>query len=147
MSAWLCSQVHISALANAMADRNFFAPERAAGVAQALFDENIKSLRARYPDSADRFFAPAIHEPFVHTDTHVRSEIVLLKAVHCYNYQSCEHREWTDSAAYRLCQDLEADILRRAGRPTSDDFIRFHRRDYDLAPWGIDEADVARVAA
>jgi hypothetical protein len=49
-----------------------------------------------------------------------------IKAVHCLEYQSCEHPEWNDSEARKLCQQI------------IDTAIRY-LPGYDDAPWDIDD--------
>lgn len=49
--------------------------------------------------------------------------VIVLKAIACYEYQSCEHSEWKTSEAFTFCRSLEA-IRALPG--------------YEEAPWGID---------
>jgi hypothetical protein len=38
---------------------------------------------------------------------------VVLRAIACFDYQSCEHEEWPDSKAHDLMDALHAAILQR----------------------------------
>jgi hypothetical protein len=51
--------------------------------------------------------------------------VVLIKAIHCYEYQSCEHDEWEKSKAADYCTALESMLVHELP-------------GYDAAPWGID---------
>lgn len=96
---------------------------------QMLWDENQKSLDARYGGSRDevregmgvgtklpkyRFNMPS--EKLTHA--------VVFKAIHCYEYQSCEHEGWASSEAHKYCEELK-DVLIHA------------LPGYEEAPWGI----------
>ena len=78
---------------------------------QMLWDENQKSVDARYSGSRDevrqtmnvgqkapryRFNMPG--EKLTH--------VVVLKAIHCYEYQASEHDGWEASAARKYCDEL-----------------------------------------
>lgn len=128
MSAFMCSRDHISTLAN-MADhkRRFFdvrgiaGPDGsldAASTFNALAAENIASMEARY--GAGTAGAVGTHT----FRTAPRTPIELLKLIHCYEYQSCEHEGWEKSEAARYCRDLERSIL--CSLP-----------GYEEAPWGL----------
>lgn len=78
--------------------------EQARRVGQMLWDENIKSVQARYPRDAVSelpgpvdcsFLYPKQGEP--HFD--IFDPIQVIKACDCLDYQSCEHREWATSEA------------------------------------------------
>jgi hypothetical protein len=80
-------------------------PERSAEVGQMLWDENIKSICARYPDCVghpDRMPGP-LNETFRY-ERHIHlpmsiDPVQVIKACNCYEYQSCEHEGWTTSEA------------------------------------------------
>jgi len=96
---------------------------------QMLWDENQKSLDARYGGSRPevresmgvgsklpkyRFNMP--HEKLSHA--------VVFKAIHCYEYQSNEHEGWNSSEAKKYCEALSSSLVRTLP-------------GYDEAPWGI----------
>jgi hypothetical protein len=98
-----------------------------------LLRENLRSLAARYADPVDeeeiaRFVAaPAcLMRPL--------SPVEMIKAVHCYVYQSCEHAEWEASDAMRYCDALVSHLTHVLP-------------GYDAAPWGFEPSDVARPGA
>lgn len=84
---------------------------RAAEVGQMLWDENVKSVRFRYPDSGDELPGPVKHngyhfDRFRFTTFSEYTPANVLKACHCYEYQSCEHPEWDTSDAKAFCTAL-----------------------------------------
>src|SRR5581483_9476890 len=95
----------------------------ASDVGQMLWTENHKSLRHRYTDADESW--PA--EQYDFAEIHGRLDpVVVLKAIDCYEYQSCEHPEWEESAAYSLCDALRRVAIARLP-------------GYESAPWGLDE--------
>jgi hypothetical protein len=85
-------------------------------VGAMLWAENLASVAARYPDDA----SGERPGPIDLTDDDIAAyrwenvpgridPIVVMKAIDCYEYQSCEHAGWRDSAAAAFC-----DRLRRA---------------------------------
>ena len=96
-------------------------------VAQALWDENKKSVVERYGDSEE--LPGPIGEDFVITEEDFKmcwlnvEPVQVLKACNCFEYQACEHREWPDSFAYAFIQAL---IDRYIGKLPG----------YDDAKWG-----------
>lgn len=86
---------------------------------QILLDDNIASLKARYPNDytkwnwEDYAYQPsrAVKEWIRHKQT-----ARLIGIASCYSYQSCEHDEWRDSPGckvldairYYLLQDFES---------------------------------------
>ena len=76
-------------------------------VGQMLRDENVRSLRHRYPEGGrtkgDRPFRPtgAIVRPPLYLDA-----VQVIKAVHCYEYQSNEHPGWEASEAHEFMREL-----------------------------------------
>lgn len=149
MSAWLLDYAHIRYLVRAAMklphphplswvwnidpetgsyDRAVLRPgdyDEATRIGQVLVDENIASVRARYPSK------PCEDREFVYNPSFVglpkaTDPVQVLKALDCYEYQSCEHAGWRSSEA-------------RA-------FVRFLRKaaigalpGYDEAEWAIDD--------
>lgn len=98
---------------------------------QALLDECIRSVFHRYedcetvaelpgytPDLTERG-ATYKHNPMVNV-----RPIVALKAIDCYEYQSCEHPAWESSMAYAFCDSLRRALVRDLP-------------GYEDAPWEI----------
>ena len=99
-------------------------------VAAMLAKANWASIRARYPDTVEnpddapgdtRKFEMGLGKPHP-TPTPVE----LLKAIHCYEYQSCEDEGWRESEAFAFCRSLERKTMR-------------HLPGYDEAPWDWSE--------
>jgi hypothetical protein len=83
-------------------------------VGQMLVDECVRSVSYRYPqDDPQKGELPGpIDAYYLHPYTFARwnrhlEAVVVLKAVACYRYQSCEHPEWESSEAYQFCEALE----------------------------------------
>lgn len=100
-----------------------------------LLEENEKSIMYRYPDTVsggtpiyDRMPGPADYGgvdayEYPATVLDVLDPVTILKIIHCYEYQSCEHPEWKTSKAKSFCDALaKRQISRLPG--------------YDSAPWG-----------
>lgn len=94
-----------------------------------LWLENHKSVSARYPDFGPGElpgpidFVPAEIEAYQLQRTRRAPTLIeAFKLIACYEYQSCEHAGWRDSAAYRFCEQLRAALIRRLP-------------GYDEAPW------------
>ena len=160
MSAWIVSKAHIDALVSAAmtskgnpfrwydADGNHsheltcMDTEKATKVGQMLWSENLASINARYVDTIDNplgcpgpanFEGPASIDAYRFTRTQQLEPVKVIKAIHCYDYQSCEHDGWKASEAHQFCEALEARMV--SSLP-----------GYNEAPWGLDEEDVrARV--
>ena len=100
-------------------------------VGQILFDENIRSVSARYdgesldtlPGPVDKSrvlkyrFSPVAHQlaPWV------------IKSAQCVEYQSCETSDYYETLAYRVLQAIREAAIRHF---TVD------------APWGVTQADI-----
>lgn len=136
MSAFLVSDLHIDILVHA---RHFSA--RGGGcylllqselsdndLGKMLTIENHKSLDARYGDNVPEVvfvskriqFEPTIPE--------------MIKAIHCYEYQSSEHEGWEKSDARRYCRDLERQLVRKLP-------------GYEDAPWGWEQSHANKKTA
>ena len=117
MSAFLCSDAHINALV-AFAKRQRLLPEMTPSEAgQLLFDENVRSLDARYGEEGYKAYN---YKP----DCTTRKAVEIIKLCHCYDYQACETEDYEQSRAHDLIDRIE----RRAITMIPG---------YDEAPWGI----------
>jgi hypothetical protein len=109
-------------------------PESASAVGQMLWDENIASVRYRYPDDGDDLPGP-VGEAFVYLHGWTRADapdpVQVFKSIACYRYQSCEHPGWEKSQAFAFCDALE----RAAARALPG---------WDDATWGAPEPKVVR---
>jgi hypothetical protein len=108
MSAWLLTDTHISVLVGA---RTRFGPSPTVfpnidddALGRTLLRENMLSLATRYGDKIDedriaRYRTdPSVAQRF--------GAVAIIKAVHCYQYQACEHDAWPESDAYEYCKQL-----------------------------------------
>ena len=91
-----------------------------------LWRENMLSLGARYGDAVDEEALASYH--FGLTSALLSaSPAALIKNLHCYAYQACEHDGWETSDAKKLCDRLESWLVHRLP-------------GYDKAPWGFSDA-------
>jgi len=98
---------------------------------QMLWDENRKSIEARYPDCVDNpeNMPGPIGESFEygrhkHSDVLGIDPVKTLKLIACYEYQACEHDGWEASEAHAYCQALRRSAINALP-------------GYDDAPWGL----------
>lgn len=146
MSAFIVGTDHIDYLIAAAVDASvllggygvYWADERitrhnADAVGAALLAENIASVAYRYEDQGTGNLpgpipnpvpAEYVYQPFLQVDA-----AQVLKAIDCYEYQSCEHPGWHDTEARRFC-----DVLRRRYAATMS--------GYDDALWEVRRVDL-----
>lgn len=83
-------------------------PETADKLGQDLWNENYASINYRYDEEEP---APEYHwTPVAEYQAEELTNLQLVqvvKAAHCYGYQTCEHPGWKDSKAYWACQAVE----------------------------------------
>jgi len=134
MSAFMVSNNHIEFMLNAAVryglsykntadhwdriERSDFDKMNAMG--KLLQDENWASVSHRYSDPS------GMEEPTFEWHASLRDidPVRVIKACHCYDYQSCEHPGWEGSIAQQFTARL---ISAAAG----------HLEGYDDAEWGI----------
>ena len=81
--------------------------ESAGRVGAMLLAENRRSVNHRYDEEE-------WEEPYgFRRLAGYPDPIVVLKAISCYRYQSCEHPAWPDSEAFRFCEALESVAIAR----------------------------------
>lgn len=139
MSAFVVDKVHIDALVDAAMSRSgrswplswYWAKapmqrfdldySNADAVGSMLWAENVRSVQRRYPDTIDsgEYPGPAdfatveiLTYRFECLAPHL-SPVEALKALACYEYQSCEHDGWADSQARAFCDALRHDLINR----------------------------------
>lgn len=101
MSAFMCSDDHLRILALAAACGDL---EEARRHLVTLYQANRLSLYARYDDPFD----PEDKGPSLQRHDAVRikalglSPVAIIKLAWCFEYQSCEHRDWRASDAREL---------------------------------------------
>lgn len=97
--------------------------ETAGRVGAMLLAENRRSVNYRYEEDE-------IEEPYLFTELRGTPDaIITLKAVACYEYQSCEHAEWEESEAYQFCESLRRVAINKLP-------------GYEKAPWEISDPGV-----
>ena len=141
MSAWIVTNHHIDALVHAATRRasltgvlcyrfqgenhHCLDPD---AVGRVLLAECVKSVAYRYSDDTDETLPGSDARPhrYRYRPPTELPIVTLLKAIDCYEYQSCEHPGWRKSEAFALCQALR-------------DRLVHELPGYDDAPWGIDD--------
>lgn len=132
MSAYLVNRYHIDMLIKAGLKQDhshplgWKGPEGWASLTRQTVDragrmlwtENLKSIAYRYPDdeSGERPGPIGLTDfeiaAYAWTDhQHDISAVQALKALDCYEYQSCEHPEWDTSEAKTFCESLHSHLI------------------------------------
>ena len=110
--------------------------ETATEVARLLLLENTRSVAYRY-DLPDPIDLDVTHQTAAKCRAaalaFLNQPIAILKAIACFEYQSCEHPEWPDSEAQAFCDALRKDLI-------------IELPGYDDAPWGIYAETIAALA-
>ncbi|EYT56589.1 hypothetical protein H490_0101650 [Leucobacter sp. UCD-THU] len=138
MSAYLVSIHHIRALVNAgLATpangwgplswsagagsnvRMTLTPETAERTGAMLLAENMRSVNYRYDEDE-------IETVYTHGPSSRRSPTEILKAIACYEYQTCESVDWAETEAHDFCRQLRIEMIHSL-------------LGYADIPWGIDE--------
>ena len=107
MSAFICSNLHISTIVNWAArnrvtayygnpTRTWSVRENEVATCNMLMEENVKSVNYRYRENE-----PAIPVEYV-PPAYPPSAVQVIKLAQCLRYQSCEHPGWIGSAAEKL---------------------------------------------
>ncbi len=83
-----------------------------------LVKENLSSIHSRYPDTlTDPAGTPGPIKQYwlqpyeFRTPKRKMSVVEALKALDCYEYQSCEHEEWEKSEARQFCDTLRHSLI------------------------------------
>jgi len=147
MSAFLCSENHLSLLANLSSDE----PATQDAVFKTLLAENLRSLDRRYPydakDNADiaatmqrwtaspaKLIEDSIRKRaatvilLVIPDKMVQTQIV--KCCDCYDYQACENDDYETTKAAAVVLAIRISALAKGG------LTREHKLYNDLS-WGL----------
>jgi len=92
--------------------------ESASMAGEMLVKENLSSIHSRYPDTltnpdntpgpCDQYWLSEYAFP---RDAKRLTVVQALKAIRCYEYQSCEHPEWEESEAKRFCEAFTANLV------------------------------------
>lgn len=116
MSAFMVSKAHIDALVSL--DRGAHTDDDWRRLGTALIAANLRIIHARYPDTVERpEHTPGPIERFWETEyVYQRPAKPLsiaqgLKALACFEYQSCESKEWQGSFAQQWCDARRAFLI------------------------------------
>ena len=146
MSAYLCDDQHIKQLAAFVcavqhSDLSHiayhFAPSLdkpgiqadvlATRLANILLTENHRSLDSRYPGNKDEYFGGDDVRLMVSARDVVAAldikPMQIFKPLDCYEYQSCEASDWDETIAFRLCNFIRRQAIKRL-------------HEYDAGNWG-----------
>ena len=126
MSAFIVNRTHIAALAAFCTNSQDWAGRSlkdGTRIGNILWDANYRSVNVRYDedDSAPVFT--------LHTADLVNmpsDPVVVIKACHCLEYQSCEFEEWPQSEACGILESIVSSACHKLS-------------GYEAAPWGIAE--------
>lgn len=138
MSAFVVPNSHITVLAVFIAQRDLCPGRSVQEIGEILLNENIESIRFRYPDDRENYMGFEIDE----RAAFLRPALVqIVKAANCLEYQSCEHNDYQQSEAYRMTKAVSALALRLLSiaekRLWSEDTI-YNHPDYDRCAWVVD---------
>jgi hypothetical protein len=147
MSAWLVENGHIDVLVNALAAHDLLDGRAPGDLGQLLWTENNRSINYRY---SERKRNPRY---VLHTTEAPLHPVAVLKAIGCYEYQSCERPDWDRSRAYKLVTRLRTAILEAHPELAKEVPSRWYEDRteaaylthpvYDSAPWGFDDVEQA----
>ena len=126
MSAWICSDEHISSLVD-YAYTEGLSPPKCPGVQNRVFgvlqSENVKSVKFRYRNSKD--LPGSVPGPYL-SGLRVLQHAEAATLADSLDYQSCEHPGWKGSAAKVLCNNI---VAHAESNSTA--------ADREKAPWSI----------
>lgn len=125
MSAYLCSERHLSTLAfelvwRNIVDRDVRTTEKS--VFRSLIKTNLDSLKARYSDTEEE---QELSLTYTYKPEKGLPPMQVYKLAECYAYQSCEHDGWEDSQEKMWMEDLKASIINNLP-------------EYKAARWSLD---------
>jgi len=108
MSAFIVPMEHIRAMVNAGLNIKYgpmrwgnsdLTEANADQVGAMLVAENRRSVNYRYSERKKP-------EVYTHRSSSARTPVEILKAISCYEYQSCETPDWKQSEAAAFCEML-----------------------------------------
>lgn len=155
MSAWIVGKEHIDLLVTAALAWELVVAEKAEETGRMLWLECQRSVAYRYPNDKDGQWPGPIGLTVAEIEGYTFEAIegivdpaVLKVAAASYAYQSCEHPDWEDSAAYKLALELrsaaEAMMEGHNARhgSLSDHDVAFG----DCGGWDVDRRDILALA-
>lgn len=148
MSAWICSNYHISLLAF-YAVREGLTNKTPSMVGEMLLGENVKSVKHRYGGKASEIIDSetfTLDARAENADAQGNA-FALIKAAQCLDYQSCEHAGWEQSEAHQLLKRIEADVFGKMPVTFLKREMVYAHKEYERAPWGFDAPEDRAQAA
>ena len=103
MSAWMCTDCHISILARFAVDHGL-TDKTALELGAQLHAANRESLIARYAERAAEYWP---EKPFVLCAECHAPTVQILKLAHCYSYQACEVPQWEATPTRALIETIQ----------------------------------------
>lgn len=94
-------------------------------VAEVLWQENIRSVKARYKGDTDDYGdCPFLLNPNASFNAHLMDAI---SCCDCLEYQSCETEDYEDTIAYAILKKIKARLVQK----------HLNNHGYREAKWGI----------
>jgi len=121
MSAWILSKHHIDAILTAYKNWSIDRPgfEALDTLGQKLTNENYKSVNHRYgEEKKPPEYKFEVTKPY--------NPLQIVKAIHCLDYQSCEHPGWARSKAKKFLERMEHTAVSR-------------HPEYEKSEWALEE--------
>lgn len=120
MSAFVVSHDTIDKVIEAGIRTRVIEPDDATADGKLLLEENVRSVRYRYPEDPNDLPGPILgdgvtFDDYVNAYTFLRSDAStgeLKGAVECLDYQSCELPDWETSHAGRMVRAIEDRLAR-----------------------------------
>ena len=122
MSAFICNNSHVTALAVHAARNRILGWTDANQIGEMLHAENVTSVNYRYGEATQPDFALCEWAAF-----HSFSRVQIVKAARCLEYQSCEHPGWEKSDACKLVRAI-------IGDDTSRDMPGYDEAEWEIRP-------------
>lgn len=137
MSCWIVSPEHIDVLVSGLLLHRIITPQQVRAVRIRLVEENAQSYMTRYshiPECVEEALAFRAEQVEQRWRPILVTPPAMLKAVQCYQYQSCEHDTWAISGAREMLAKLADKLAAHDETPA-----------YNAAPWGIDSSNLTQV--
>ena len=132
MSAYMCTDIHLSALASYARTHNLHSAAKysALDIVQVLHHANELSVNHRYPHKASNL---GEFVQFIPAGARLAREATPLEmyvSAHCYAYQSSEHPGWRQSTGFHIVEAIKAHTIALNGG------IVFSTDSQDSVNWG-----------
>lgn len=151
MSAWMVNKEHIDVLVSGAVAFKLVEPTDAEQTGKMMWAENLASINYRYPDTIDdttnipgpcEFEGIETVAAYTFEPRSIEDPAFLLKQLHCYDYQSCEHHEWKQSNSFALVEQMIAKVEEITGK-TAEDLS--NTPAYNASAWGVDSDEHGKL--